>query len=68
MTTLHPDIESAITGVLDSAADQPPEFKRRMRQLIVNATSGNWTDSDVRDVIQLVEVVESQSEFTDDDL
>jgi len=50
---LHPDLDTALTETLASATDQTPEFKRRLRRLIENATKENLADSDVQEVIEL---------------
>ncbi|MEO3470936.1 hypothetical protein AAFN86_03640 [Roseomonas sp. CAU 1739] len=39
-----------------AAADQSPEFRRRLRKLIENATTSNLGDDDVREVIELATV------------
>lgn len=53
MAQLHPDLDTALTETLASATDQTPEFKRRLRRLIENATKENLADSDVQEVIEL---------------
>jgi hypothetical protein len=50
---LHPDLDTALTETLASVTDQTPEFKRRLRRLIENATTENLADSDVQEVIEL---------------
>jgi hypothetical protein len=55
-------LENAITEILSSANDQTREFRQRLRKLIENATLGNFTDDDVREVIELAVVDE---EFED---
>ncbi|WP_316979537.1 hypothetical protein [Shumkonia mesophila] len=59
MADLHPDIDAAIEDILAGAVDQTPEFKRRLRKLIENATIGNLVDNDVREVIELAVVDEN---------
>ena len=56
MPVLHPDLESAVAETLASADDQTPEFKRRLRKLIENTTTGNLADDDVREVIELATI------------
>lgn len=56
MAALHPDLDSAVVEALAAAVDQSPEFKRRLRKLIENATASNLGDDDVREVIELVTV------------
>jgi hypothetical protein len=58
VATLHPDLETAIVETLASADDQTPEFKRRLRRLIENATAENLSDGDVQEVIELANVDE----------
>ena len=53
MAQLHPDLDTALTETMASATDQTPEFKRRLRRLIENATKENLADSDVQEVIEL---------------
>jgi transcriptional/translational regulatory protein YebC/TACO1 len=53
LAKLHPDLDTALTETLASATDQTPEFKRRLRRLIENATTENLPDSDVQEVIEL---------------
>lgn len=53
VVALHPDLDTAIAETLASADDQTPEFKRRLRRLIENATTGNLSDGDVQEVIEL---------------
>ncbi len=53
MAQLHPDLDTALSETLASATDQTPEFKRRLRRLIENATTENLADSDVQEVIEL---------------
>ncbi|MDK1389899.1 hypothetical protein QN224_31695 [Sinorhizobium sp. 8-89] len=62
MTEMHQDIETAVTEVLASATDQSDEFKRRLRKLVENATIGNLTDDDVREVIGLISVSLTEEE------
>ena len=59
MASLHPDLEGAIKEVLDSAADQTAEFRRRLQRLMENATISNLGDADVREVIELATVDET---------
>lgn len=59
MATLHSDLDSAVVEALDAAIDQSPEFKRRLRKLIENATTSNLRDDDVREVIELATVDDS---------
>lgn len=58
---LYPELENAITEILSSANDQTREFRQRLRKLIENATLRNFTDDDVREVIELA-VVEEEFE------
>lgn len=58
---LYPELENAIIEILSSANDQTREFRQRLRKLIENATLGNFTDDDVREVIELA-VVDEESE------
>ena len=58
MAALHPDLDTALEETLASADDQTSEFKRRLRRLIENATTGNLSDGDVKDVIELASVDE----------
>jgi hypothetical protein len=53
LAQLHPDLDTALSETLASATDQTPEFKRRLRRLIENATTENLADSDVQEVIEL---------------
>lgn len=59
LASLHPDLEGAIKEVLDSAADQTAEFRRRLQRLMENATISNLGDADVREVIELATVDET---------
>lgn len=58
MAALHPDVAEAIDETLATAVEQTSEFKRRLRRLIENAVTGNLTDNDVREVIELATVDE----------
>ena len=53
MAELYPELETAIAETLATADDQSKEFKRRLRKLIENATTGNLADADIREVIEL---------------
>lgn len=56
MPRLHADLDTALTETLAAATDQTPEFRRRLRKLIENATLSNLGDDDVREVIELATV------------
>jgi len=56
MASIHPDLESAIAEVIGRVTEQTPEFRRRLKRLIVNATNGEVPDGDIRDVIELATV------------
>ena len=53
MASIHPDLESAIAEIVERVSDQTPEFRRRLKRLIVNTTNGEVPDGDIRDVIEL---------------
>jgi hypothetical protein len=57
-SSLYPELEKAITEILSAAHDQTREFRQRLRKLIENATLGNFTDDDVREVIELAMIDE----------
>lgn len=54
-------IDPAITEALDSTLaeidDQTEDFKRRFRRMIGLVLSGNYEDSDVRNVLESIHVV-----------
>lgn len=58
VAVLHPDLETALEETLASADEQTSEFKRRLRRLIENATTGNLSDSDIQEVIELATISE----------
>jgi hypothetical protein len=62
MPRLHADLDTALTETLAAASDQTPEFRRRLRKLIENATLSNLGDDDVREVIELATVDTSSEE------
>ena len=62
MTSLYPDLDSAITEILENVGDQDIEFKRRLRRLIENAATGNLADDDVREVIELATVSDAEED------
>lgn len=53
---LDPAISEAIDYVLAAQADQPEIFKHRFRNLVELVLIGNYQDSDVRRVMDLLSV------------
>ena len=55
MSQLYDELRDAATAVL-ARSEQSDEFKRRLMRLVENATIGNLSDDDVRDVIRLAAI------------
>lgn len=53
---MHPAIETAVGAVLEADLDQSENFKRQFKTLIDNVLSGNYEDSDIRRVMQSIQV------------
>jgi len=58
---IDPAISEALDATLAGVADQNSDFKKRFRHLIKLVLSGNYEDSDVRNVMDTIQVV-AQSE------
>ncbi|MBW8298274.1 MAG: hypothetical protein K0M60_01580 [Hydrogenophaga sp.] len=57
------DLEAALEEAFAAtAANQTEEFKRRFRRLVENALVSNHADSEVRRVLELVQVDEGDDE------
>lgn len=56
---IDPAVKEALDATLAEAVDQSEDFKKRFRQLITLVMSGNYEDSDVRNVMESIHVVVS---------
>ena len=54
---MNDDLKKASLEIL-SDSDQSQEFQRRLLKLLENVTSSNYTDADVRQVIELAGITE----------
>lgn len=54
---IDPAVQKALDATLAEATDQSEDFKRRFRRLITLVLSGNYEDSDVRNVMESIQVV-----------
>ena len=58
---IDPAVNEALEATLAEVADQSEDFKKRFRWLVTRVLSDNYGDSDVRNVMDIIHVVE-QSE------
>lgn len=54
---IDPAVQEALDATLAEATDQSEDVKRRLRRLITLVLSGNYEDSDVRNVMESIQVV-----------
>lgn len=50
-------IQEALEATLAEVTDQSDDFKKRFRRLIRLVLSGNYEDSDVRDLMESIHVI-----------
>lgn len=53
---MHPAIEAAVAAVLAGDIDQSETFKRQFKTLMENILAGNYEDSDIRRVMESIQV------------
>lgn len=56
---MNEELQRAAEEIL-AKSEQPKEFQRRMVKLLQNVTSSNYTDADVRQVIELAAMSEEE--------
>ena len=54
---IDPAISKALDTTLAGVTDQSADFKKRFRHLVKLVLSGNYEDSDVRNVMDSIQVV-----------
>jgi len=54
---MNEELKSAADEVL-AKSGQSSEFKRRLLKLLENVTTANYTDADVRQVIELADIAD----------
>jgi hypothetical protein len=53
---VHPAIQSAVAAVLAGDLDQSENFRRQFKTLMENVLTGNYGDSDIRRVMESIQV------------
>lgn len=56
---MNPEIRRAAEEIL-ADSEQSDEYKRRFSKLLENVTTGNYTDADIRQVIDLAELSDEE--------